>query len=105
MIDDERLTRDVLAAPSLDPSVIAQDLGVAAKDGSVTLTGHVASFARKHAAEAAARRVNGVEAIAEEIPVELSFDHRRTDEDLAAAATIRVEDERCPEALMAATGR
>ena len=91
MIDDERLTRAVLAAPSWDPSVTAPDLGVTAKDGSVTLTGHVTIFARKHAAEAAARRVNRVKAIAEEIPVELPFDHRRTDEDIAAAVVNRLD--------------
>jgi osmotically-inducible protein OsmY len=91
MITDERLTRDVLAEQSWDPSVTATDLGATSKDGIVTLTGHVTSFAQKHAAEAAARRVNGVKAIAEEISVELPFDRRRTDEDIAAAVVNRLD--------------
>jgi osmotically-inducible protein OsmY len=90
MITDERLTQDVAAELAWDPSVTATDLGVTAKDGIVTLTGHVTSFAQKHAAEIAARRVNGVMALAEEISVELPFEHRRTDEDIAAAVVNRL---------------
>lgn len=90
MITDERLTQDVAAELAWDPSVTATDLGVTAKDGIVTLTGHVTSFAQKHAAEIAARRVNGVKALAEEISVELPFEHRRTDEDIAAAVVNRL---------------
>ncbi len=91
MITDERLTQDVLSELAWDPSVTATDLGVTAKDGIVTLTGRVTSFAQKHAAEAAARRVNGVKAIAEEIAVDLPFEHRRTDEDIAAAVLNRLD--------------
>lgn len=91
MITDERLTQDVAAELGWDPSVTATDLAVTAKDGIVTLTGRVTSFAQKHAAEAAARRVNGVKAIAEEIAVDLPFEHRRTDEDIAAAVLNRLD--------------
>ncbi|NEU15059.1 BON domain-containing protein, partial [Methylobacterium sp. BTF04] len=91
MIPDERLTQDVLAELAWDPSVTATDLGVTTKDGIVSLTGHVCSFAQKHAAEAAARRVKGVKAIAEEIAVDLPFEHRRTDEDIAAAVLNRLD--------------
>ena len=69
----------------------ATELGVSTKDGIVTLTGHVESFAQKHAAEAAARRVKGVKAIAEEIAVDLPFDHRRTDQDIVAAVVNRLD--------------
>lgn len=91
MIADARLTQDVLAALSWDPSVTATDLGVTARDGIVTLTGHVDSFAQKHAAEAAAHRVKGVKAVAGEIAVDLAFDHRRTDADIAAAVVNRLD--------------
>lgn len=91
MITDERLTQDVLAELAWDPGVTATELGVSTKDGIVTLTGHVVSLAQKHAAEAAARRVKGVKAIAEEIAVDLPFDHRRTDEDIAAAVVNRLD--------------
>jgi len=91
MITDERLTQDVTAELAWDPSVTATDLGVTSKDGIVTLTGHVTSFAQKHAAEAAARRVKRVKAIAEEIAVDLPFEHRRSDEDIAAAVINRLD--------------
>lgn len=91
MTTDERLTQDVLAELSWDPSVAATDLGVSVKDGIVALKGHLTSFAQKHAAEAAARRVKGVKALAEQISVELPFEHRRTDEDIAAAVVNRLD--------------
>ena len=37
----------------------AAHIGVAANAGVITLTGHVESFAQKHAAETAVRRVKG----------------------------------------------
>ena len=52
----------------------------------VTLTGHVETFAEKSAAETAARRVKGVEAIVEEIKIKLACDVNRSDEDIEAAA-------------------
>jgi len=91
MITDERLTQDVAAELAWDPSVTATDLVVTSKDGIVSLTGHLASFAQKHAAEAAVRRVNGVRAIAEEISVDLPFEHRRSDGDIAAAVVNRLD--------------
>lgn len=57
-----------------------------AASGVITLTGHVGSFAEKHAAEAAAGRVKGVKAVVEEIEVKLGFDVKRTDDEIAAAA-------------------
>lgn len=58
-------------------------VGVAVKDGVVTLSGQVDSFARKLAVEKAARKILGVRAVAEEIkvpPVD-----RRTDAEIAHA--------------------
>jgi osmotically-inducible protein OsmY len=45
------------------------DVGITASDGAVTLTGFVQTFAEKLAAERAARRVEGVKAVANEIQV------------------------------------
>jgi osmotically-inducible protein OsmY len=59
---------------------------VTAKDGIVTLTGHVTSYAEKLAAERAARRVKGVRAIVEELEVKLRSADGRSDEDIAAIA-------------------
>ncbi len=59
MSHDNDLQKAVLAELSWEPSVIAAHIGVTANEGVVTLTGHVESYAEKHAAETAARRVRG----------------------------------------------
>jgi osmotically-inducible protein OsmY len=86
MSSDSMLQQAVLAELNWDPSVIAAHVGVAANNGVVILSGHVGSFAEKRAAEAAASRVKGVKAVAEEIEVTLSFDMKRTDDQIAKAA-------------------
>jgi osmotically-inducible protein OsmY len=86
MKTDSELQRDVLDELKWEPSVNAAHIGVAVKDGIVTLTGHVASYAQKYAAERAAKRVFGVRAVANELDVKLPGSSRRTDEDIAAAA-------------------
>jgi osmotically-inducible protein OsmY len=84
MSDDEQLKHDVLAELTWEPSMTEAHIGVAAHAGVVTLTGHVGSLVEKHAAEAAARRVKGMKAVAEEIEVRLPFDIKRGDEEIAA---------------------
>jgi len=90
MFNDHHLQRSVQAELDWDPSVIAAHIGVTAADGVVTLTGHVESFAEKHAAEMAARRVKNVKAVAEEIEVRLPFETVRGDDEIAAAAIARM---------------
>ena len=83
-----------------DPAVDSAEIGVAAKDGVVTLTGQVDTFARKYAAVRAAERVAGVRAIAEELKVIIPAIYHRTDVDLAHAAAnalrwdVQVPDEK-----------
>ena len=86
MKTDVELKQDVTAELAWDPAVNATAIGVAVKDGVVTLSGHLATFADKHAAERALRRVAGVKAIALEIDVKLSSDHQRSDTDIATGA-------------------
>ena len=90
MSSDSKLQQAVLAELNWEPSVTAGHIGVAADAGVITLTGHVGDYAQKHAAEAAARRVNGVKAVADEIEVHLSFDARRNDGEIAAATLDRL---------------
>jgi osmotically-inducible protein OsmY len=68
-MDDKQLRRNVLDELEFEPSVDAANIGVAIKDGIVTLTGHVTSYAEKLAAERAVRQVKGVRGIAQEIEV------------------------------------
>ena len=84
--DDRQLRQRVMAALEWEPMVDAANIGVAAKDGIVTLTGHVASYAQKLAAEEAVRRVRGAKAIAEEIEVRLPSDKKTADDEIAERA-------------------
>ncbi len=90
MFHDSELQKSVLEELSWEPSVTAAHIGVTAKAGVVTLSGHVDSFANKYAAERAARRVKGVLAVAEEIEVHLPSDAKRSDDEIAAAAIERL---------------
>ena len=85
MTDKDARVRDhVQQQLEWDPQVDASAIGVAAKDGSVTLTGYVDSYTGKLAAERVAKRVRGVRAVANDIEVRLKLG--RTDADIAADA-------------------
>jgi osmotically-inducible protein OsmY len=83
---DSDLQREVMNELNWEPSVDSAHIGVAVKDGIVTLTGHVTSYAEKWAAEEAAKRVYGVRAVVNEIDVKVYGANQRTDEDIAIAA-------------------
>jgi osmotically-inducible protein OsmY len=91
MSDDKHLKQAVLDELQWEPSVNAAHIGVTAKDGVVTLMGHVENFSEKYAAEKAARRVNDVKAVAEEIEVRLPFSVKHGDEEIASAAIARLK--------------
>lgn len=82
-IDNTELRRRVLEELDWEPSVDASAIGVAAKDGIVTLTGTVESYAQKRNAERAAKRVSGVKAVAEDLAVKLAGVAERSDTDIA----------------------
>lgn len=86
MSSDLQLRQDVLDELEFEPSVNAAHIGVGANRGVITLTGFVTNYAEKAAAERAARRVKGVNAIAEEIEVRLPSDAKRSDDEIAARA-------------------
>lgn len=83
MKTDNQLQHDVMAELEWDPRVDHADIGVAANEGVVTLTGYVKSYPEKMAAERAARRVAGVKAIAEEIKVRFASDPKTADHEIA----------------------
>jgi osmotically-inducible protein OsmY len=84
--DDVELQHDVVDELDFEPGVDASNIGVAVSDGVVTLTGTVPTYTEKIAAEKAAKRVFGVQGIANELKVELPQAHVRTDTDIAKAA-------------------
>jgi len=83
IMSDTELQQDVLNELKWEPSVNPAHIGVTAKNGVVTLTGHVSSFAEKYAAEKAAKRVHGAVAVADELDVKLPGSSQRSDEDIA----------------------
>jgi len=88
---DEQIQRDVLAELIFEPGVAPTEIGVAVKDGVVTLMGWVDSYTKRWAAEEAAHRVRGVKAVANDIEVRLPLSAERTDVDIAAAAVRALE--------------
>jgi osmotically-inducible protein OsmY len=75
-----------------EPSVDATRIGVtAAQPGVITLTGTVSTYAEKIAAERAAKRVEGVRAVANDIEVRPIGSMKRTDTDLAQAVLHALE--------------
>jgi osmotically-inducible protein OsmY len=68
-----------------DPQVDAVEVGVQVKDGMVTLTGNVASYAKKLAAKRAAHRVGGVLDVVNNLTVELVDPHKKSDQEVAKA--------------------
>lgn len=86
MKSDAQLRRDVEDELATEPSLDATTIGVAVEDRIVTLTGHVASYSEKLAAERCVARVLGVGAIVSELDIKLPGSSRVTDEDIARAA-------------------
>jgi osmotically-inducible protein OsmY len=83
-----------------DPEVDASAVGVAARNGTVTLSGFIDTYFGKLAAERAAKRVRGVRTVANDIEVRLRLD--RTDADIAQDATRALElSDTIPETVQA----
>jgi osmotically-inducible protein OsmY len=83
MKTDSQLQQDVMDELQWEPRVDHANIGVAAKDGVVTLSGFVSSYTSKIAAEKAARRVKGVRGLAEEIEVRFASDPKTSDPEIA----------------------
>jgi len=86
MKSDRQIREDVEAELDWDPSFDSRKIGVAVKDGVITLSGHVSAYPDLWAAQKAAQGVAGVKALANEIEVNLPFDAKRSDTDIAASA-------------------
>ena len=105
MKTDLQLQRDVLDELKFEPSIREAEIGIAAKDGVVTLTGFVDSYAEKFSAERTAERVSGVKAVADEIKVKLPGLYQRSDTDIAHTVVnalrldIQVPDDRLKAAV------
>ena len=86
---DVRVRDSVMRQLDWDPEVDGSAVGVAAKYGTVTLSGFIDTYSGKLAAERAAKRVHGVRAVANDIEVRLRLG--RTDPDIAQDAARALE--------------
>ncbi|HEX7687495.1 MAG TPA: BON domain-containing protein [Burkholderiaceae bacterium] len=91
MKSDDQLQAQVIDELAWDPAVHHTDIGVAVRDGVVTLNGCVRSLAEKHAAEDAVRRVAGVKGLAVALEVDLLPASERSDSEIAFAANHALE--------------
>lgn len=86
MTSDIQIRDDIEAELDWDARVDSRQIAVAVQDGIATLTGHVSSYTQRHAAEKAAQSVAGVKAVANDIKIDLPFDGKRTDAEIAQGA-------------------
>lgn len=97
MNTDRDLQKAVIDELEWQPSVNAANIGVSVKNGIVTLTGHVDSYAAKCGAELAASRVKGVKGVAQELEVRLPTDKKFSDDQIAErVVNIMAWDDRIP---------
>lgn len=85
MKTDEKIQQDVIEQIKWNPQLNASEIGVAVKNGVVTLSGQVDTYQKKLLAEKEVRKVSGVKAIAEDIHVGLSATNKKTDTEIAEA--------------------
>lgn len=83
MKTDETIQNDVMDELDWEPSINANEIGVAVKNGVVTLSGTVDSYFKKSLAEKAAKRVAGVKAVAEDLEVKLNGGFIKNDTEIA----------------------
>ena len=85
---DSELRQDILDELEFEPSIDANDIGVAVEDGIVTLSGHVPSYSQKVTVERLVSHLKGVRGIAEEIEVRYPMHGPGTADDEIAARVV-----------------
>ena len=93
MKSDEDIKRDVEDELRWDPDIDPSDIGVAVKNGVVTLSGFVRSYTQKYQAERDAKRVEGVLAVANDIEVRLPAIHQKPDPEIAREVVDEIKSE------------
>lgn len=85
MKTDSQIQKDVMDELKWSPLLQSSQIGVAVKEGVVTLSGNVDTYAKKIEAEKRATNVCGVKAVAVDINVGVSPYYKRTDAEIAEA--------------------
>jgi len=91
MSTDNQLRHDVEAELDWDTRIDDRRIGVAVRNGVVSLTGSVSSYFERQAAEEAAQSVDGVLAVANDIVVALPSDLIRSDAEIAEDAAAALQ--------------
>ena len=82
-----KLYDNVMAKLEFEPGLDAYNITIAVKDsGIVVLGGEVASYSEKRIAEKAVQKIHGVNAVADELKVNLAVPYIRSDIDIAKIA-------------------
>jgi osmotically-inducible protein OsmY len=82
---DAQLSQEVEQELASEPKLNASGIAINVDQGAVSLLGTIDTYAEKAISENAAKRVNGVRAIALDLEVRLPESHLRTDSDIAVA--------------------
>ncbi len=85
MKTDSEIQKDVMEELKWEPFLNSSEIGVAVKNGVVTLSGLVDTYSKKISAEKAAKRVAGVKAVAEDIKIRLAGMGKKSDTEVAEA--------------------
>src|SRR5580704_14436767 len=93
MRSDSDIKRDVEDELRWDPDLDATDIAVTVKNGVVTLAGFTRGYSDKVEAEAAAKRVQGVVGLANDIEVRLPSFDQRPDPEIARDAVTAMQTE------------
>jgi osmotically-inducible protein OsmY len=86
MRPDFEIEHDVKAELQYEPSVDSARITVGCRDGIVTLSGSVSSYAEEESATWATERVSGVKAVVNDLTVEVPRGQVRSDQEIAEAA-------------------
>jgi osmotically-inducible protein OsmY len=93
MRSDSDIKQDVEDELRWDPDLDATDIAVTVKNGVVTLAGFTRGYSDKVEAEAAAKRVQGVVGLANDIEVSLPSFDQRPDPEIARDAVTAMQTE------------
>ena len=83
MKSDSEVKSDVEDEIRYDPFIDSTDIALSVKNGVVSLTGYACNYSQKLQAEADAKRIGGVTAVANDIEVRLASIDARPDPDIA----------------------
>ncbi len=90
-MSDPIIKSDIEEAIEFEPGIQSKNIIVNVENGIVTLTGSVENYYEKYLTERAAKNIQGVKGVVEELQVRLGESLKRSDEEIAKAAISALE--------------